>query len=279
MHRRLVRVLAPVSLVLGIGLGACETTEPEELPEPVIHETARFRIADYSSAPQSLIDQIGDRLETEFDRVGTVMPDFDPPPTPVPFNLFPGGGLAYVTPAENSITQWREDLALEYFTHQLAHLYTGYQQTEFIEEGLAVYVNEELRLEGEAPNPFRLQVPHAWVALFQQHQSTIPLAIALDATNLGYSYDGSSIDASAWQLFIEAASFTRWMIETYGRVPWHQFYLSGDPTTVLTQDLAEIQQAWLDHATTAHPNPTACEEALGTVGSREAFWCARARGE
>ena len=278
MMLRVVRSLGLVSMV-GIGLGACETTEPGQLPEPVIYETARFRIADYSSAPESLIDAVGDRLETEFDRVGDVMPEFEPPPTPIPFNIFPGAGLAFVTPAENSITQWRDDLAPEYFTHQLAHLYTRYQQSEFIEEGLAVYVTGELRLAGEAPNPFREQVPHAWVSLFQQHQSTIPLVTALQATNLGYSYDGSTIDASAWQLFVEAASYTRWMIETYGRVPWHQFYLSGDPTTVLSQELSEIQDAWLEHATTTYPNPTACEDALGTVGTREEFWCARARGE
>ena len=276
MIPRVVRSLGLLATT-GIGLAACDTTEPG--PDAVVYETARFRIVDFTSAPDELIDALSARLEAEYDRVGELLPEFDPPETPVAFNLLPGPGLHYTTASQNSISQWRDDLAPEYITHQLAHLYTRYQQTEFIEEGIAVYVTEELQLDGEAPRPFRLQALHAWTALFQQHQSIIPLITAFQATNLGYDYDGSSIDASSWQLFVEAGSFTRWMIETYGRVPWHQFYLTGDAPAVLGQDLSSIQVGWLGDVVDAHPDPEACEDALGTVGTREMFWCARARGE
>ena len=278
MIRRIVRVSLP-GAVVALGLSACATTEPGALPEPVVHETVRFRIVDYTEAPETLIDEVGARLEAEFDRVGGLLPEFTPPPTPITFSILPGAGIPYITPSENSITQWRDDLAPEYFAHQLTHLYTRYAQSPFIEEGLAVYVTEELQPEGETPNPFRAQSPHGWVSLYQEHESTILLATLLAATNLGYDYDGSSVDASAWQLFVEGGSFTRWLIEIHGRAPWHEFYLSGDPAVVLGQDLLAIQQAWLDHAETTFPEPVACEDALGTVGSRETFWCARARGE
>jgi len=131
-------------------------------------------------------------------------------------------------------------------------------------------------------HPYRGQPPHAWVSLFEANGSTIPLVTALGATNLGYDYLGSSVDASAWQLFLEAASFTRWVITRYGRDAWLEWYVSDDLEGTLAATFGDLEQDWLGTARVAYPAPLPCEEALetrGPLGTREEFWCARARGE
>jgi hypothetical protein len=120
------------------------------------------------------------------------------------------------------------------------------------------------------------------VSLFEQYGSTIPLTVAFDALNLGYSYTGSSVDASAWQLFIEAGSFMRWVVAVYGRDAWFRAYDLDDLRTGLNAEPADLERAWLTAVSTAFPNPLECEDALETRGpltTREAFWCARARGQ
>lgn len=283
MSPRLVRALLAVPLC-AVAAAAClenGATQPGPEPDPVIHETARFVIVDYAEVDQAVIDALGARLEADYDRVGAFLADlpFDPPPTPITFTIRRGNGIPFVTPGENAITQWADGLASSYLPHQLTHLYTRYQRTNFIEEGIAVYASEELQLANEAPNPFRGQVPHAWVSLFERHNSTISLFTALRASNLSYNFQGSSPDASAWQMFVEAGSFTRWMIETHGVDQWYEFYLTANLGGVLGDDTPAIERAWLDDATAAHPSPLSCEEALGEVGTREEFWCARARGD
>jgi hypothetical protein len=120
------------------------------------------------------------------------------------------------------------------------------------------------------------------VSLFQQYGSTIPLVTALGASNLAAHYDGSTADASAWQLFIEAGSFTHWVMTAFGRDAWLDWYVTDDLTGALGVPLADLEEAWLRAASLAYPTPLPCEEALetrGPLGTREVFWCARARGE
>lgn len=267
--------------LLATGVVACGDRGPSGPagPDPVLYETPRFIIADNAETPPAVVAAFGARLELEFDRVGESLPEFDPPPTPVPVVILPGEGIPFVTISENSLSQWRDRLQPEYIPHQLTHLYTGYGSTPFAEEGLAVYVTELRQGPGELPNPYRAQSPHAWVSLFERNGSTIPLFTALRAANLNYNYRGSSQDASAWQLFLQGGSFTRWMIETHGRDRWLVFYQTGNLAAALDQDRATVEWAWLDHVTSAVPDPLPCEEALVDVRAREVAWCARARGE
>lgn len=283
MSTHLVRTVSLIALA-ALGATAClenGPVDPGPLPDPVVHETERFVIVDNADVGQAVRESLGVRLERDYDRVGVFLGSlpFEAPPPPITFTILSGDGIPFVTPGQNAITQWADGLAPEYLPHQLTHLYTRYQRSNFIEEGIAVYASEELRGPNEAPNPFRRQVPHAWVSLFEQHNSTISLFTALRASNLSYNFAGSSPDASAWQMFVEAGSFTRWMVETYGFDQWYEFYLTANLGGVLGDDTPAIERAWLDHAKAAYPDPLACEEALGEVGTREEFWCARARGQ
>lgn len=276
-----------MTLWLGLvvaGAVACGSDPPVD-PEldPLVYEVGGFRIEDATrAAPRSLIDSIAAALGSAVGAVTGVLPEFTAPSDTITFRLLDGSGIPFVTVAELRISQWERDLAFEYLPHQVTHLFTGYLQRAWLEEGLAVYVTELVDPTSTITNPYRGQPPHAWVSLFEANGSTIPLATAITATNLGYSYTGSSADASAWQLFVEAGSFTRWVITNFGRDAWLDWYVSDDLAGTLNTPLADLERSWLAAAQFAFPAPLPCEEALETRGpltTREEFWCARARGE
>ncbi len=273
---------APRALLVVAALWACsEPTDPGPEP-PAVYETARFRIVDSTRSPQPLIDSIADRLESELDRVLALLPEFPEPDTVWTLMLVDGKGMGFVDLTDASLWQWLDDLDLDYLPHQLTHLLTGYARRPFLEEGLAVWATEQLLPGNSTVHPYRGQPPHAWVSLFQDANSQIPIGVMWSAFNLGYAYDGSSADASAWQLFIETGSFTRWVMETYGRAAWFYAYDLDDLPAALGVSEAELEVAWLAATRAAFPDPLTCEEALGTrgpLGTREVFWCARARGE
>jgi hypothetical protein len=254
-----------------------EPVQPDG-PIPVGYDTDHFRIVDYADLDSATIVMLAERLELEFGRVGAVL-DTITPPGRITAEVLAGIGLPTVTAGENTLTLWADSLALNYLPHQLTHLYTGYARRAFVEEGLAVYVTELLAAGDSTVHPYRRQPPHAWVALFQQHGSLIPLATAYGASNLGYDMQGATYDASSWQIFLEGGSWVHWVVETYGWAAWWEAYLTDDPPTALGATPQEIETNWLAAAAAAYPAPRECEDALGTVGAREAFWCRRARGE
>jgi hypothetical protein len=275
---RALRCLA----VVVAGLAACGSPAAVE-PGPLVYEIDGFRIEDHTRrAPRDLIDSIAAALEVAVADVTAFLPEFPPFAGTITFEILEGGGIAVVMIGELRISQYENDLAIEYLPHHLTHLLTGYARRAFLEEGIAVYATEVLDPASTITNPYRGQPPHAWVSLFQQHGSTIPLATALAATNVGYDYEGSTADASAWQVFIEAASFTRWVIATFGRQAWLDWYVSDNLAGTLALSLADLEEAWLRAARISYPDPLPCETALSTrgpLGTREALWCARARGE
>lgn len=266
--------VGPLGLVL---LAACGEIVPPP-PAAARYDTEHFLIVDEAGLDTATIEVLKERLELEFRRVGETLPELTPPAR-ITAQVREGLGLPYVTPAESSLTIWSDSLALAFLAHQITHLYTRYLQREFLEEGLAVYVTELLLPDDRTVHPYRGQPPHAWVSLFQIHASLIRLSPAYAATNLGYALEGSTFDASAWQLFIEGGSFARWVVETYGWAAWWEMYQTDDPAGALGATGSELEDGWLAAARAQFPEPLPCEDALGAVGPREEFWCQRARGE
>lgn len=261
-----------------VGTFACSEPPPTDPdPEPVVYRTEHFRIEDEAQSSQALIDSISARLEADYVRVRDYLPEF-PPPDSITMVIELGMGLSSVSLNRPRMTQYSENLSFDYLTHQLAHMITGYRQRSFLEEGLAVYVTEQLVPDSRVVDPYRGQTTHAWMSLFGQNDSYISLFTAYRAEDFSFSLIGSSADASAWQLFVEAGSFTRWVFEAYGRETWMDLYRTDDLGLSLGASTPELQQLWLEAARVAFPTPLACEAALAPLDEREVFWCARASG-
>jgi hypothetical protein len=261
-------------------VGACGedvVTTPTTPPATAQYSSAHFVVMDFVGLDTALVDSMLARLEADYLAVTTFLPGF-PAPDTVTVRILPGWSLPSATLGEPEITQFVENLVLDYNVHLLVHLLTGYGSSEFLEEGLAVYATELLVPESRTVEPYRGQVPHAWMSLFGQHGTVISFDVVYSARNVRFEPSGSSADASAWQLYVQGGSFTRWVFEDYGRDVWFRLYNGEDPETLLTLSVPEIEASWLAAAQALYPNPLPCAEALGTVGTREEFWCALAEG-
>lgn len=266
---------APVAAVLGGMVLACgDSTGPVE---PNRYRSARFVVIDSARVAETTVDSFIARLESDFDLVAAFLPTFEPPDSIVAY-IRPGRGLPYMRREAWELAQYAEQLAFDYNVHLLVHIFTGYVKSQFLEEGIAVYGTEVLVPESRTVEPYRGQVPHAWVSLFAEHGTLIPLEIVWPAENVRFQPGGSSADASAWQFFIEAGSFTRWVFDEYGAATWRSLYDGVSPGTVLGFDLPTLETQWVAAAGALYPDPLSCAEALGEVGERESYWCARAEG-
>ncbi|MDH3495163.1 MAG: hypothetical protein OER21_00155 [Gemmatimonadota bacterium] len=276
--RHAARALVSAAL-LGAACGTGEGTGPG-IPSPTVYETTHFVIVDEAGTPAAVIDSLGVRLEAEYLRVAAALPT-QPAPGRITFRVLAGRGIPFVTPGSRLIAQWAEDLAPEYVVHQLTHLFTRYRRSPFFEEGLAVYLTELLLPDDRTVNPYRGQPPHAWVSLFQRETTLVSLFTAVRAGDFSFSYSGSASDAFAWQVFVQAGSFTRWVIDTYGWTTWWTLYDVEDLGAALGGTTLDLQRAWLAAASQAYPDPLPCATALATrgpLGARETFWCASAEG-
>jgi hypothetical protein len=88
--------------------------------------------------------------------------------------------------------------------HELVHLTTGYTALPFLEEGLAVYVSEELDPDLTNLFPQVGQPVDAWVELFRRRDTLIPLDVAFRTQRFDWNLDGLPRDAEAWQTYVEA---------------------------------------------------------------------------
>jgi hypothetical protein len=279
--RGAVGLAGPTALLVAVGLVGCSGQTPVT-PEPTVYHTARFLILDESNAPQDLIDTIGVHLETELDRTAAFLPEFPVPTDTIIFHLLDGSGSPFINIGTLELSEWRDNLALDYLPHLFAHMLTGYTHLPFLEEGIAVYATQVLEPDSRVTHPYRGQVPLSWVSLFEANNSTIDLNTAFTANNLGYDFGGSTFDASSWQIFVEAGAFTDWVFRAYGRDAWFRLYDLQSLGVALGSSAADIETAWLGAARKLYPSPLSCEDALGTTGAlgqREQYWCARARGE
>jgi hypothetical protein len=109
--------------------------------------------------------------------------------------------------------------------------------------------------------------------------SAIDLATAYGAANFQFSLSGSSPDASAWQLFVEAGSFTQWVIENFGRAAWLRLFQAGSLESGLGATAAQLETQWFQATQAAYPAPRSCETALAPLDQREVYWCRRASGQ
>ena len=262
---------------------ACRDVVGSDTPAVVVvqYSTPHFRIVDSAGASAGLIDTVKAALEDAYAKVGAFLTEFSPPSDTIVLFIQRGNGLPSINASALAIGQFYNGgvLSLSYFPHQLTHIWTGYQRRGFMEEGLAVYVTSKLVPAESHPDPYRAASPYEWTSLFAMKGSAIDLATAFDASGFQFDLGGSSPDASAWQLFVEAGSFAQWVIENFGRTAWFRLYHADSFEGGLGATAVDLQQQWFQAVEAAFPVPRACEVILAPVDARESFWCNRANGQ
>jgi hypothetical protein len=157
--------------------------------------------------------------------------------------------------------------------HEMVHLTTGYISSPAIEEGLAVYVAEALAPHARNLYPQFGQPVDRWVALFHQQGTLIPLERALDTIAFHWNLDGSPEDTLAWQTYIEAGSFVRWIVESRGWEVFWRFHQSRSAWAALGAPVAEVEREWLGHLARQEQTPVPCRDVLAHNVRRFRFWC------
>jgi hypothetical protein len=157
--------------------------------------------------------------------------------------------------------------------HEIVHLTTGYTSSPAIEEGLAVYVAEAL-----APNTRNLypqfgQAVDRWVALYHQQGTLILLERALETIAFQWNLDGSPEDTQAWQTYVEAGSFVRWIVESRGWEVFWRFHQSRSVRAALGAPVTEVEREWLRHLARQEQAPKPCRDVLAHNVPRFRFWC------
>ena len=157
--------------------------------------------------------------------------------------------------------------------HAIVHLTTRYTSSPAIEEGLAVYVAEALAPNARHLYPQFGQAVDRWVTLFHQQGTLIPLERALDTMSFQWNLDGSPEDTQAWQTYVEAGSFVRWLVESRGWEVFWRFHQSRSIRAALGAPVAEVEHEWLQHLARQEQAPKPCRDVLAHNVPRFRFWC------
>lgn len=159
--------------------------------------------------------------------------------------------------------------------HEIVHLTTGYTSSPVIEEGLAVYVAEALAPHARTLFPQFGQRVDAWMALFHQQGTLIPLERVLETISFPWNLDGSPADARTWQTYVEAGSFVRWIVESRGWEAFWHFHQTRSALAALGAPVAEVEREWLQHLARQELPPRPCRDVLAQNVPRFRFWCQR----
>jgi hypothetical protein len=103
--------------------------------------------------------------------------------------------------------------------------------------------------EALAPNARHLypqfgQAVDRWVTLLHQQGTLIPLERALETMSFHWNLDGSPEDTQAWQTYVEAGSFVRWIVESRGWEVFWRFHQSRSIRAALGAPVAEVEREW-----------------------------------
>lgn len=159
--------------------------------------------------------------------------------------------------------------------HEIVHLTTGYTSSPFIEEGLAVYVAESLAPNARDLFPQFGQSVDAWVALYLKKGTFLPLAQVLDIASFDWNLDGSAGDTQAWQTYMEAGSFVRWIVESKGWNTFWKFHQTKRVSPAIGSSLAEVEREWIEHLGQKKINTRPCRQVLRQDLPRFRFWCSQ----
>lgn len=127
--------------------------------------------------------------------------------------------------------------------HELVHAVAGPSPRQVYSEGLAVWVDGELRPAGPAWPCFELP-PDRWVRQFVEDGSLVPVAELL-ANPATAPSDEEGISTAA-RVYLEAASLIGYVVSRTGLEGFWPYFNSGRPLAAPGRDTAVLERDWLD---------------------------------
>ena len=173
------------------------------------------------------------------------------PSAPIVITLRPGPGVSMAKGSQILIpVNANTSVNVAALSHELVHVIAGRSPDHLLNEGLAVHVDDRLRLAG-AVWPFYHLAPHRWVAGWRDAGQAAGLGELLATPPFTFSptdrarYQSSASTSEVRRFYLHAGSVVRFlMAQRTAERFWSDFragrILSED------DDAAAIEEAWLD---------------------------------
>lgn len=203
----------------------CVGTEEEALPDALAR--------DLVSLVEARAREWGSRICAFLDREH---------PGPVMITLRPGAGFP-MSRGDNILLPVNANTegSLAALAHELVHVVAGRSSSPLLNEGLAVHVDDRLRLAGPAW-PFYHLSPHRWVGAFRAEGTSVPLARLVSRPTFRYSRTaGRSV---VWRSYLHAGSFARFLADHLGTEAFEAAF-RAEPWAPDHSRLVELERAWL----------------------------------
>lgn len=209
--------------------------------------SSHFEVRNRSSADAGQVERMIERLEEGYADISQFLRR--PRTTPIVVDLADGAAPAFSEGEVLHVFCDQGYINLELANFWLVGLIASQSSRPFLDVGLAVYTLEETG----HPLMQITQEADAWVTLLMQKQALLPLAEAWEL-----SLTGEVDQVFLFQAALEAGSFVRWVVETYGWEVYWDLHRSGDPDSTLGQPLAGAEAAWLAGVAARRLSPKPC---------------------
>ncbi|MBB3908799.1 gluzincin family metallopeptidase [Anoxybacteroides rupiense] len=160
--------------------------------------------------------------------------------------LSKGNKVSYVN--GNSIHYYRYLEGRAPIIHELSHALFGYTPGSgyFTQEGIAVFIQNEYK-ENLFPNE---KTPiHQLMNYFVNNRRYIPLEVLMNEKLAEKFVDVYGNEALSWVSYVEAGSFTTYLIDKYGKEKYFLIYNQANLKTKIEQvykkSLNELEEEWL----------------------------------
>jgi hypothetical protein len=226
-------------------------------------DSAFFDVRDNSTADEAQVRAAVDELEAQYADIHRFLGQEPATAARIPVLIANGSGPALTDGTGLTLAFDGRSFDLSTAPLFLALLREGNLSlpgmSPFVEGGYAVYVAEEI---GRAEDLLG-QPADAWVTLFAQHGSLLPLAQAWAAQ----LPEGEADLAVFLRAVVQGGSFVRWVAETQGLEAVEALRSGLGLEDVVGLPIAEAERAWLDSVLAKGLAPLPCARAV----PRDAF--------
>lgn len=238
------------------------------------YSSTHFVIYNNSGTTNAEIYELNDQLNKDMKRVCSFLKKW--PPRTVEVVIEDACSIPSAHLGKLRLYRCHNKVPVGDLIHELTHIVSGDDAPRVIREGLAVYVDTTLSADRTDNFPVYKYSLDDWMTLFLKNKTAISLFDVLRASHFDFDIDGSPDDAKAWQIYIEAGDFVKWVIEAKGWNRFWQYYQNPDTTIVSTDGTIQtIEDEWFKSVLDLSLAIKTCRDAFSPFESRFAYWCDR----